>query len=139
MATSSSEFRSKMARVKGLGSAHHGVSHWWWQRLTAVAMIPLSIWFVYALVTVMLAPDVIKVAEWFASPINTIMVVILIIATFFHAKLGMQVVIEDYVKPPVAKYVLLIGNMALCLFLGVVSIMAILKMHLLDIISGGVL
>jgi succinate dehydrogenase / fumarate reductase membrane anchor subunit len=128
-----------MSRVKGLGAAHHGVSHWWWQRLTAVAMIPLSIWFVYSLVTVMLSSDVLRVAEWFASPINTIMVVLLMMVTFFHAKLGMQVVIEDYIKPPLMKYFLLIGNVFLCLFLAIVSIMAVLKMHLLDIISGGVL
>lgn len=128
-----------MARVKGLGAAHHGVSHWWWQRLTAVAMVPLSIWFVYSVVTVMLSSDVLKVAEWFASPINTIMMVLLIAIAFFHAKLGVQVVIEDYVKTPFMKYFLLIGNVFLCLLLTIVSIMAVLKMHLLDIISGGVL
>lgn len=136
---SSSGLRSKMSRVKGLGAAHHGVSHWWWQRMTALALVPLGLWFVYSLVSAMLSPDVIKVAEWFASPVNTVLMALLIPAAFWHAKLGMQVVIEDYVHTPFFKYFLLIGNAALCVVFAVISILAVLKMHLLDIISGGVL
>ena len=139
MTISTSDLRSKMAKVKGLGSAHHGVSHWWWQRVTALAMVPLTLWFMGSLVSAMLSPDVIKVAEWFASPFNTAMMVLLIVAAFWHAKLGLQVVIEDYVHGTWSKYAMLLGNVFLCVVLGLVSVLAVLKMHLLDILSGGIL
>lgn len=129
------DLRSKLSKAKGLGAAHHGVGHWWWQRVTAVAIVPLSLWFMYALVTLMLTPDVVKVAEWLASPVNALVMALLIIAGFFHAKLGVQVVIEDYVHSPASKYTLLLLNTFIC-FLGVaVGIVAILKLHLLDITS----
>lgn len=134
MATSSgSHLRSKLSRAKGLGSAHHGVSHWWLQRVTAVALIPLSIWFMYSLVTLLLQPDVIKVAEWLASPVNALVMVLLLIATFIHAKLGVQVVIEDYVHGPVMKYTLLLALLLACFALTTAGIIAVLKLHFLDI------
>lgn len=129
------DLRSKLSKAKGLGAAHHGVGHWWWQRVTAVAIVPLSLWFMYALVTLMLTPDAVKVAEWLASPVNALIMALLIIAGFFHAKLGVQVVIEDYVHSPASKYTLLLLNTFIC-FLGIaVGIVAILKLHLLDITS----
>jgi succinate dehydrogenase / fumarate reductase, membrane anchor subunit len=132
MAIRSFDFRSKLARAQGLGTAHHGVGHWWVQRVTAVALIPLSVWFMYSLVTAMLAPSVVTVALWFASPVHTALMVLMLIATFWHAKLGMQVVIEDYVHTPAMKYFLLLANMFFCVALGAVSILAVLKLHLLD-------
>ena len=132
-----SDLRSKLGRARGLGSAHDGVSHWWLQRVTAVALIPLSLWFVYALMTVMLAPSVAHVAQWFLSPLNTIVTILLLITTFIHAKLGLQVVIEDYVHSPSMKYTLLLANLFTCFIFAAISILAVLKLHLLDV-SGGV-
>jgi succinate dehydrogenase / fumarate reductase, membrane anchor subunit len=132
----SPDLRTKLKNVKGLGAAHHGVSHWWLQRVTAVALIPLSLWFVYSLVLVLLTPNVIKVAEWFSSPINTIMMVLFIGALFSHAKLGIQVVIEDYVKGNCMKFGLLLANAFICFAFAGISILAILKLHLLDIVSS---
>ena len=132
----STDLRSRLSRVKGLGSAGHGTHHWWMQRVTAVAMVPLSLWFVASLVTGLLSPNVIKVAEWFASPVNTIMMVMMIGALFTHAKLGAQVIIEDYVKCPVSKYSLLLANTFVCYAFASLSILAVLKLHFLDVASA---
>lgn len=127
------DLRSSISKAKGLGSAHHGVSHWWWQRVTALALLPLSVWFFYALLTTMLTSDFVKVAEWVASPVNTLIMALLLVSMFFHAKLGVQVVIEDYVHSPGAKYTLLLANMFICFVGAAVGIIAILKLHFLDI------
>lgn len=130
-----SELRSRLSKVKGLGSAHHGVSHWWLQRLTALALVPLSLWFITSLVTAMLSPSFIEVAAWFASPFNTVVMVLMIVALFTHAKLGMQVVIEDYVHGPMAKYTLLLANTFFCYACGAVGVVAVLKLHFLDVVA----
>ena len=132
MSVKSTDLQTKLKRVKGLGSAHHGVQHWWLQRVTAIALVPLSLWFTASLVTVMLSPNVVKVATWFASPVNAIAMVMLLIAMFMHAKLGVQVVIEDYIKCPVKKYSLLLANMFICFAFAALSILAVLKLHFLD-------
>lgn len=124
--------RSRLGRVRGLGSAHHGVGHWWQQRVTSVALIPLSVWFMCSLISTLLTPNVIQVAVWFASPVNSILTILLLGVTFVHAKLGAQVVIEDYVKCRVTKYSLLIANTFLCYILAGISILAVLKLHFLD-------
>ena len=133
--SSSPEFRSRLKRVKGLGAAHHGVSHWWLQRVTAVAMIPLSLWFICALMGGLSSPNVIKVAEWFASPVNTILMIMFLGAVFAHAKLGIQVVIEDYIKCEAVKFTSLFANTFICFIFAGVSILAVLKLHFLDIAS----
>jgi succinate dehydrogenase / fumarate reductase membrane anchor subunit len=129
MALGTSELRSKLGRAKGLGSAHHGVSHWWLQRVTAVAMVPLALWFVYSILTVMLTKDVAVASEWFKNGINASLLLFLLAAMFFHAKLGFQVVIEDYVKNPVFKYGLLLANNFVAFGFGVVCMLAVLKLH----------
>jgi len=134
--TPSTDLRSRLKRVKGLGAAHHGVSHWWLQRVTAVAMIPLTLWFITALLTAMLSSNVIKVAEWFASPVHTLLMIMLLGATFAHAKLGVQVVIEDYVHKPIPKFLLLLANVFVCLLFAGITILAVLKLHFLDITAG---
>ena len=131
--TNKSDFRSKLGKVRGLGSAKHGVSHWWYQRVTAIAMIPLFIWFISSLLSVLITPDVSVIARWFSQPINALLMALLLVALFFHAKLGFQVVIEDYIKCPCTKYSLLIANSLFC-FSGVsFCIIAVLKLHFLNV------
>ncbi|MGE3713384.1 MAG: succinate dehydrogenase, hydrophobic membrane anchor protein [Alphaproteobacteria bacterium] len=134
---SSSDLRSRLSKVRGLGSAHHGVEHWWWQRVTALAMVPLGAWFMCSLIGNLLSPEVISVAEWFASPIHTVLMLFLAPMATFHAKLGLQVVIEDYVHTSFAKYLLLLTNLYACIAMTIFSILAILKLHFLDISTGG--
>lgn len=127
------DMRSKIAKAKGLGSAHHGVSHWWWQRVTALALVPLCLWFFYSLLTAMLTPEVIHVAEWLSLPTNALVTVLLLVALFAHAKLGVQVVIEDYIHSPIIKYTLLLLLSLACFALPAAGIIAVLKLHFLDI------
>lgn len=127
------DFRSKLSIARGLGSAKSGVMHWWLQRVTAVALIPLSIWLVTALVSVMLSPDLLVIIRWFSSPVNTVLLVSLLFAMFYHAKLGLQVIVEDYIKCPYAKYSLLLANSFFCFGLGALCIVAVLKLHFVGV------
>lgn len=128
--------RSRLGIAKGLGSSHHGVQHFWLQRVTAVALIPLTLWFITSLITTVVSSDIIYVAQWFASPINAILTVLLLIALFMHARLGVQVVIEDYISCKVKRYSLLIANNLVSIGLSVISIFAVLKLHLLDVVAS---
>lgn len=90
------DYRSPLAKVRGLGSAKAGTSHWWMQRVTAVALIPLSFWLIIFLNLSLNAPYQ-EMIEWLALPLNTLGMVAWVLAVFYHAALGLQVVIEDYI------------------------------------------
>jgi len=88
--------RTDLGKARGLGSAKEGVQHWWAQRLTALALIPLVLWFV-ASVAGLAGADIAPVRAWIAQPVTAVLLLLLIGATFHHMQLGLQVVIEDYV------------------------------------------
>ena len=88
--------RSPLSRARGLGSAKTGTDHWWAQRLTALALIPLVIWFIVSMIIVTGADHAAAVG-FISSPINAVLLILLIVATFHHGQLGLQVVIEDYI------------------------------------------
>ncbi len=90
------DYRSPLAKVHGLGSAKTGTSHWWMQRVSAVVLIPLSYWLMTFLTLSFHAPYQAMVA-WLIAPVNTVCIIAWILAAFYHAALGLQVVIEDYV------------------------------------------
>ena len=90
------QFRSPLGKVRGLGSAKDGTHHWWMQRVTALALIPLAIWFV-ASVIALVGKDHMAFTAWVKNPVSATLLVLLIAATFHHGQLGLQVVIEDYV------------------------------------------
>lgn len=96
--------RTPLARARGLGSAKSGTHHWWMQRLTAVALVPLSLWFVASLVVVVTA-DHETVILWLHSPLVAILCCALIVVIFYHGQLGLQVVLEDYVHSETLKLV----------------------------------
>ena len=98
------DYRSPLARVRGLGSAKAGTSHWWMQRVTAVALIPLSYWLITFLELSFHAPYQ-QTVDCLASPFNTICIVAWVLAVFYHAALGLQVVIEDYIAAEGVKIV----------------------------------
>jgi succinate dehydrogenase / fumarate reductase membrane anchor subunit len=118
--------RSPLGRAIGLGSAKEGVEHWWIQRLTAVALVPLSLWFVASLIA-LAGADHDTVIEWLSGPLAAILMLLLIGATFYHAALGLQVVIEDYVHAEGAKFAALVLNKLICFALAVAGIFAVLK------------
>lgn len=107
MADPKTSMRDEMSRVKGLGAAKEGLHHWWAQRLTALALIPLGLWFVASLVE-MAGADHIAISYWLGSPVTLGVLSLLVIAAFYHAALGLQVVIEDYIHGHAAKLALII-------------------------------
>lgn len=118
-----------LARVRGHGSAKEGAHHWWVQRLTAVALIPLSIWFMSSLFTLMPA-NYHMVVQWFDSPTVTLLMLLLVIALFYHAQLGMQVILEDYVHDAPFQVIALILNKLIFLVFGIITVLAILTLHI---------
>ncbi len=90
------DYRSPLAKVRGLGSAKTGTSHWWLQRVTAVALIPLSFWMIIFLDLCLNAPYQ-ETVVWLNSHFHTVCIVAWVLAVFYHAALGLQVVIEDYI------------------------------------------
>lgn len=124
-----SNYRTPLNEVRGLGSAKEGTHHWWLQRLTAVALVPLSLWFVASLVS-MTAADYAAVVQWVRSPVVTILLICLIWALFHHAQLGVQVVLEDYVHAGWLKIAGIIAVKFIAVVLGLASVLAVLKIFL---------
>ena len=85
-----------LARARGLGSAKQGLQHWWAQRVSAVALVPLTLWFVWSVVH-LAGADQARVHGWLSRPATAILMTLFIVTTFYHLALGVQVVIEDYV------------------------------------------
>lgn len=90
------ELRSPLAKAKGLGAAHDATHHFWLQRLTALALIPLALWFGLS-IAMLPEASYSAVVGWLRSPFNTVMMVLVVITGFQHAQLGMQVIFEDYI------------------------------------------
>jgi len=118
--------RSPLGRAVGLGSAKEGVEHWWLQRITAVALVPLALWFVIAIIR-LVGADVDSVRDWVGNPLSAILLVLLLLATFYHAALGLQVVIEDYVHRGLTKLGLLIIVRLACFSFAVAGIFAVVS------------
>ena len=116
--------RSPLARVRGLGSAKDGTAHWWAQRLTALALIPLTLWFCISVIA-MSGADYATVAAWAGSPLVGGLLILLLGATFYHGALGLQVVIEDYVHHEMTKLVLLLLVKAASLVLALTGILSV--------------
>ena len=123
-----SSLRSDLGRVRGLGSAKEGVAHWWAQRLSALALVPLTVWFVASIVSLSGASHA-AVVDWIATPLPAILLVLFIVTTFYHAQLGLQVVIEDYVHAEGAKLALVLFVKAAAVVLGLASLFAIIRMY----------
>lgn len=87
---------TELGRVRGLGAAKDGVHHWWLQRVTAIANIVLMLWFIFSLVRLP-SLDYASVTLWLRQPVAAVPMLLLIVAVFWHFRLGVQVMIEDYV------------------------------------------
>jgi succinate dehydrogenase / fumarate reductase membrane anchor subunit len=119
--------RSQLGRARGLGAAKSGVHHWWAQRLTAVALLPLSLYFVLSVILLdHAARD--QVAAYLAQPWNTVLFLSLIAALFYHLQLGLQVVIEDYVHSDAARLATLLIVKGVIIFCALASAVSVLKL-----------
>ncbi len=119
--------RSQLGRVRGLGTARSGTHHWWAERVTAIALVPLTLWFVYAALHLMGLPRA-AAAHWAGNPINAALLAALVLATFHHGALGLQVVIEDYIHVERTRMAMLLLVKGLAALLALIALFAVLKL-----------
>ena len=118
--------RSPLGRVLGLGSAKEGTAHWWGQRVTAIALLPLTLWFVVSLLTLP-GLDYETVRTWLAVPVTGFLALLLVAVLTYHSYLGTMVIIEDYVTSSGMKVLSLMVLRFLYVLAGGASIFAILR------------
>ncbi|WP_293372517.1 succinate dehydrogenase, hydrophobic membrane anchor protein [Nevskia sp.] len=118
--------RSPLSQARGLGSAKEGVGHWWVQRLTAIALIPLSLWFVVSVARFSLF-DYATMVAWIKAPLVAVALVLFFVAMIHHAALGVQVVIEDYVGNEGTKLVSIVLAKFALYAVAAASVFAVLK------------
>jgi succinate dehydrogenase / fumarate reductase membrane anchor subunit len=122
--------RSQLGRARGTGAARAGVHHWIAERITAIALVPLTLWFIISMSTLVGASQP-RVALWAGHPVNAALLLALIIMTFHHMQLGVQVVLEDYVNDKRLLTALILINKGLALILGLIAAVSVLKLAML--------
>jgi succinate dehydrogenase / fumarate reductase membrane anchor subunit len=119
--------RTPLSRALGLGSAKEGVGHWWLERVSAVALVPLGLWFCASLIAVA-GSDRAALVLWMKGPIAAILMILTLIATFYHGALGLQVVIDDYAPGEGSRVALTAATKLLAFLFAVAGIFAVLKL-----------
>ncbi len=117
--------RTPLGQVYGLGSAREGAKEWWSMRLSSVALIPLSLWWVIEIIC-HAGSDYLGFRAWVASPLTAILLILTIAATFYHAAHGIQEVVEDYVHHEGAKLATLVAVRFACVALAVAGVFSVL-------------
>lgn len=120
-----SSIRTSLATARGLGSAKTGTSHFWAQRVSAVALVPLTVWFVICL-AMQFGASYSSVTGWLSSPFQATLLVLYLVAVFYHAKLGLQAVVEDYVHEEKLKLATLILLQLIYILMGVAAIVSVI-------------
>lgn len=122
------DMRTPLARAMGLGSAKEGVGAWWAERVSAVALVPLALWFAASIIA-HTGSDYATFIVWLKTPLAAILMILLLIALFYHTALGLQVVIEDYVHSA-TKFAAVIAVRLGCCALATAGVVAILRIAL---------
>ena len=123
----STSIRTPLAGARGLGAAKSGTDHWWEQRLTSIALVPLTFAAIVILIST-IGRDYVAVAHMFRSPLVALIMLLFIFATTYHMKLGLQSVIEDYIHNKAVKTAALITNTFVCIILWFACTFAILEL-----------
>ncbi len=122
-----------LARVRGAGSAHEGAHHWWAQRISAVALVPLILWFVWAMLSLTQGAFGENIHSgliiWLASPVNALGTVLLTSALFYHAVQGLRVVVEDYVGCKAMQVTMIIGLKLIGILAAAMCLFAVMRLH----------
>jgi len=118
--------RTPLGRVRGAGSAKSGSHHWWMQRVTSIALLPLTVWFILSLAS-SAGMSHAEATAWIGSPLNAVLLLALIGLTFHHIAAGLQVVIEDYVRRDGARIAALLAVQGGCWLLGLAAALAVLR------------
>ena len=121
--------RHPLARAKGLGASGEGAHHWWLQRVSALALVPLTLWFVWAILIHIGAEHHVATA-WIAQPEVALLLILYLLFTFFHAQLGLQVVIEDYISSEGVRMVILLVMKAVNLLAAAAALFSVLRIAL---------
>lgn len=121
--------RSQLGRVRGLGAARAGSGTWWFERLTSLALIPLTLWFICSAIRLEGASRA-DVADWLHSPVPLVLMLCLLVTTFWHMEMGLRVVIDDYVHHEGARIASLLLIRAACILLALFCIVAALELGL---------
>ncbi len=117
--------RTPLGLVRGSGSAGSGTRHFWMQRVTAVALVPLTVWLVASLIELVGAGHAV-VAAWIGSPIVTAALVLFLVTSLYHLKLGIDSVVDDYVYVPWQKVTIQLANIFGCCLIGLAAVLAVL-------------
>ncbi|MEO7071531.1 MAG: succinate dehydrogenase, hydrophobic membrane anchor protein [Rhodanobacter sp.] len=123
------DLRHPLKVARGLGASHTGVHHWWVQRVTAAALVLLGVWFVIVVLR-LLGADYVTARATLAQPWNALLMIAFVVATFWHATLGLQVVIEDYVHTRWKEVVALVTVYFLAVIGALASVLAVLRIAL---------
>lgn len=119
--------RTPLGRVRGSGSAKSGTHHWWMQRVTSLALLPLTIWFIASLAT-SAGMTHLEAAAWIGHPVNAVLLLAMIGLTFHHTAAGLQVVLEDYAKPEWVKITAVLAVKAICALLALAAALAVFRL-----------
>ena len=121
--------RTPLGIVRGLGSAKEGVAHWWAQRLTAVALLPLGMWFIVGLASAASESHAATV-EWISSPVSAGLLIFLIVALLYHTALGLQVVFEDYIHGEGLRIACIVAMQLICFALAMIGVVSVISVVL---------
>jgi succinate dehydrogenase / fumarate reductase membrane anchor subunit len=126
MAQLNNKFQSPLGRARGLGASHHGVGHWWLQKVTAISNIGLMGWLIVSFLT-RSQWDYVGFTTWLSNPCSATLMILAIISVYYHAALGTQVVVEDYVPTTWKRFASILALKFVFFALATVSIVSVLK------------
>jgi len=126
VSSSQRSMRTPLGRVRAHGASGQGTGHFIGQRVSAVALLVLGLWFLVSVILQMHGPGFVDSIDFLSSPLNAVGVILLVITAFYHMRLGMQVIIEDYILKPSTKAILLLLNTLVLVALGAGAIFAVL-------------
>lgn len=124
--TNPAVMRTPLGRVRGLGSAKSGTHHWWMQRVTSIALLPLTLWFVVSMLS-LAGASYAQTRAFLAWPVNAVLMLALVGLTFHHIAAGLQVVVEDYVRKDMQRIAALLVIKGGCWLMALVSAFAVLR------------
>lgn len=123
---SETSLRTPLGRVRGMGSAKSGTHHWWMQRVTSIALLPLTLWFVLSMIS-LAGASYLETLLWIAQPLNALLMLVLVGLTFHHMAAGLQVVVEDYVRDEFKRIAFVLVIKAAALLMALASGFAVLR------------
>lgn len=119
--------RSQLGRARGLGAARSGTGHWWAERVTSVALVPLTLWFIYAAIHLSGLPRA-AMAAWASQPLTATLLAALVVTTFHHMQLGLQVVMDDYIHGERTRMLSLMAMKGATALLALAALISVLKL-----------